>query len=33
MLGASYRELVRWFVAVTVLLLLFLVALELLSAD
>jgi hypothetical protein len=32
-MGASYRELLRWFVVLTVLFLLCLVALELLSMD
>ena len=32
-MGASYRELLRWFVVLTVLFLIFLAALELMSAD
>ena len=32
-MGASYRELLIWFVVITVLFLLFLVAMELMSVD
>ena len=32
-MGASYRQLLTWFVAITILFVLFLVALELMSID